>query len=76
MERVDRTDERPPDEEAAFLSVEAAARKLGVSRSTVYNAVRDGELPSIRLRKRILVPRAPLDRLTREFLGAANEADP
>lgn len=35
-----------------------AAAALGVSKATVYGAVRDGSLPHIRLLGRILIPKA------------------
>jgi len=44
-------------------SVETAARLLGIGRNQGYEAVRTGELPAIRIGKRILVPRAALERL-------------
>lgn len=43
--------------------VEEAARLLGIGRNQCYEAVKRGDLPSIRLGKRLLVPRAALDRL-------------
>jgi excisionase family DNA binding protein len=43
---------------AATMSVTDAARLLGISRTTAYEAVRDGSLRSIRLRRRIVIPRA------------------
>lgn len=49
-----------PKELPLTLSVDATARLLGVGRATVYNAVRDGVLPSLRLGKRILIPTGPL----------------
>ncbi len=42
------------------LTVEEAGRLLGVSRSTAYELVRTGELESIRLRRRVVVPVAGL----------------
>ena len=45
------------------LSVEDAARLLGISRTLAYESVARGELPSIRLGKRIVVPRRALDEL-------------
>ena len=38
------------------LSVEEAAMALGVSRGTAYEAVRSGQLPTVRLGRRLLVP--------------------
>jgi excisionase family DNA binding protein len=42
------------------LTVEEAARLLGVSRGVGYEAARTGELPTIRLGRRIVVPTAKL----------------
>jgi excisionase family DNA binding protein len=38
------------------VTVEEAGALLGVGRSTAYELVRSGEIPSIRLRRRIVVP--------------------
>jgi excisionase family DNA binding protein len=53
------------------VTVPEAARLLGVSRMSAYTAVRIGEIPSIRIGRRVLVPRAALDRL----LGVAGGGD-
>jgi excisionase family DNA binding protein len=45
------------------LTVEESTRILGISRATAYEAVARGEIPCIRIGKRILVPKAALDRL-------------
>lgn len=45
------------------LTVEEAAALLGISRAFAYEAVRRGEIPSIRIGRRVLVPRVALDRL-------------
>jgi excisionase family DNA binding protein len=42
------------------LTVEQAATLLGISRGLAYEAARRGELPTIRLGRRLLVPRAKL----------------
>jgi excisionase family DNA binding protein len=55
--------------ERLTYSVEEAARLLGISRNSAYEAVRRGELPTIRLGRRILVPRCRLD----DMLGGATE---
>ncbi len=47
-------------EEALTLSVEHAARLIGVSRSTAYRLVRDGELPAVRVGRRVLILKKPL----------------
>ena len=45
-----------------------AARRLGIGRNQAYEAVRRGEIPVIRIGKRLLVPVAVLDRMLK---GAA-----
>jgi len=45
------------------LTVEEAAAALGISRASGYEAARRGEIPCIRIGRRILVPRIALDRL-------------
>ena len=45
------------------LTVEEAAVALGISRALAYELVADGTLPSLRLRRRIIVPMAPLLRM-------------
>jgi excisionase family DNA binding protein len=45
------------------LSVEEAARRLGVGRNQAYEAVRAGSIPAIRVGKRWLVLSAGLNRL-------------
>ena len=49
--------------ERETLTVEQAAKVLGIGRGTAYEAVRAGELPAIRIGKRLVVPRQALDRL-------------
>jgi excisionase family DNA binding protein len=45
------------------VSVEEAARMLGISRGAAYTHARDGSIPTIRLGKRLLVPKAALEKL-------------
>jgi excisionase family DNA binding protein len=40
------------------LTVEEAARVLGIGRSTAYEAVRCGQIPAMRLGRRAIVPAA------------------
>ena len=54
---------KDPGVERATLSVVEAASIMGVSKNVAYEAARRGEIPSIRLGGRILVPRAALERL-------------
>ena len=53
----------PDTSERLTLSVEQAAAALGISRASAYEAVHRGEIPHIKIGKRMLIPRASLDRL-------------
>ena len=54
---------RTPKDERQTVTVPEAARRLGIGRNSGYDAVKAGELPVIRIGKRLLVPKAALDRL-------------
>ena len=58
-----------PVEDRLVFTVEEAAQLLGISRSFAYEAVRRGDVPSMRIGKRILVPKAALQR----FLESSSE---
>nr|CUV20553.1 protein of unknown function [Ralstonia solanacearum] len=45
------------------LTVDEAAACLGISRPTAYEGVRTGQIPSVRIGRRILVPRAALEQM-------------
>jgi excisionase family DNA binding protein len=51
------------ESERRTVSVEQAGRRLGISRGAAYARAKDGTLPTIRLGKRLLVPKAALDKL-------------
>jgi excisionase family DNA binding protein len=48
------------------LTVPEAARFLRIGRNSVYEAVRRHELPSVRIGRRLLIPKAALQRLLEE----------
>ena len=50
-------------EEKVVMTVEEAAELLHISRPSAYQAVKKGEIPVIRIGRRILVPVAALERL-------------
>lgn len=50
-------------EERVVLTIEEAGVLLRVSRSTAYQAARSGELPTIKIGRRLLVPVKALERL-------------
>ena len=51
------------DNESLAVSVAEAARLLGIGRTLAYRCVQTGELPSITLGGRILIPRAALEQI-------------
>jgi len=51
------------DDSKRVLTVEEARKELRVSRSSIYAAIKSGELKSIKLGRRLLIPRAVLDAL-------------
>jgi excisionase family DNA binding protein len=52
-----------PTEQPTVLTVEEVAKALRVGRSTAYDAIRRGEIPSVRIGRRLLVPRHALDKM-------------
>ena len=59
-------------DERLTLTVPEAAELLGVGRGTCYEAVRRGDIPSVRVSNRIVIPRARLMAL----LGEPPESSP
>lgn len=45
------------------LTVDEAARCLGIGRNSAYEAIARGEIPVVRIGKRLLVPRVGLEKL-------------
>jgi len=45
------------------VSVETAGKLLGISRGNAYAQAKSGGIPTIRLGKRLLVPKAALEKL-------------
>jgi len=50
-------------EQRLTLSVNEVAHLLGLSRGATYEAVRTGQIPSIRIGRRIIIPRIALTKL-------------
>ena len=57
-------------------TVEESAALLGIGRHAAYEAARRGELPVIKLGRRLLVPASALDRLLAGELPAVGHGDP
>lgn len=59
-----------PVEDRLVYTVEEAATLLGISRSFAYEAVQKGDIPSMRIGRRILVPKAALERFLATIPGS------
>ena len=49
------------DDEPLSVSVEVGGKRLGLSRNATYEAIRRGDIPSLRIGKRIMIPTRALD---------------
>ena len=49
--------------EKLVYTVEETGRILGIGRSSAYEAIRTGQIPSIRIGRRLLVPMVAIERL-------------
>jgi excisionase family DNA binding protein len=58
--RVDEVTTAPREREPLAVSVPQAAIMLGISRALAYELVARGDLPSLRLGRRLVVPRRAL----------------
>jgi len=45
------------------FTVDETRRKLGLSRGLIYQAIHQGQIPHLRIGRRILIPRAALEKL-------------
>ena len=51
------------EEQKLTLTIEETARLLGIGRNLCYDRVKTGEIPVIKIGRRLLVPRKALERL-------------
>jgi len=49
--------------ERLTLSIESTAKILGIGRNLCYDKVKTGEIPVIKIGRRLLVPKAALEKL-------------
>lgn len=54
------------DETKRVLTVEECRRELRLGRSSIYEAIKRGEIPVIRFGRSIMIPRAALEKLLSE----------
>ena len=45
------------------LTIPEAAEELGISKGSAYEAARSGKIPTIRIGRRLIVPRVAFDRM-------------
>lgn len=64
----------PDPQEQPTVRVEDAARILGISRNSAYEGVRVGEIPSIRVGRRVMVPTASLLKMVGQAAVATGAA--
>jgi excisionase family DNA binding protein len=64
------TTERSSSEERLVWSVEEAGRRLGISRAHAYELIARGEIPHLRLGRRLVVPKRAIEVL---LAGAVSE---
>jgi excisionase family DNA binding protein len=62
--------------EKGTYTVEEAAAILGVGRSTAYEAANNGDIPAVRVGRRLLVPKLALQNLLNNGNGARHANDP
>ena len=55
--------------QSQFVSIEFFAAAAGIHPVTAYRKAKSGEIPSVRLGKRVLIPASFLDLLEKEALG-------
>lgn len=63
MKQLQRREPPSEDPEAGVLTIPTAARILSISPGSAYKAAERGEIPTIRIGRRLLVPCKALDRL-------------
>jgi excisionase family DNA binding protein len=51
------------EEDRKTYDIAEAGRLLGIGRNQAYEAAKRGDIPSLRIGKRLLVPKLALDRL-------------
>jgi excisionase family DNA binding protein len=56
------------------LTVDSCARLLGLSRNSCYEGIKRGEIPHIKVGKRILIPRRALEKMLEGNSGARDSS--
>ena len=58
-------DTTPTEQSPLTITVERAGQLLGISRGLTYDLVRRGEIPAIRLGRRVVVPASAIEEMLR-----------
>lgn len=62
--------------EKKVITIPEAAEALGIGKNSAYEAAKRGEIPVLRIGRRLVVPRAAFERLLQEAGGSqAMDAD-
>lgn len=61
----------PPSRDPALLSIVEAARRLGVSRSTIYSLLRDQELERVKIGRAARISSASVDAFVQRLRNAS-----
>lgn len=61
------------DDDRLVLTVTEAAKALGISRALAYELVARGELPALRLGRRLVIPRRALEALVNGVTPTADQ---
>lgn len=69
MTQSTQTQDKTNSNDSLVLTVGETAKLLRLSKTTVYDQIRQGTIPNIRMGKRILIPRAALMRKLEEVVG-------
>ena len=70
-EEMRETRSNAPDPRALLCSVEEAAAILGISRTAVFQLLKENRLRSVKIQKRRLVPLSALDQFVHDLLEAS-----
>lgn len=57
--------------ESALLTVPEAAAYLSIGKSRLWEHIRDGVIPAVRIGKSVRIPRSELDAYVRRLVAAA-----
>ena len=62
-----------PQERPATITVDEFAAQLGISRGLAYQAIHDGNVPHVRIGRRIIIPADAVERMLAAEPGRRSE---